>query len=811
MHNSEDLFQQQTDFKAIFFKIFKYKYYFLLTVILALLLAFVINKITPNSYRNITSIMITNNSGSDFLAADGMMESLGVFSGNDDVENEIGFLKSRSVVAEAISDLNLEVSYHSSNYLRLFSFLPLRVKEELYVYSPISVVFDQTHVQPVSNEFVVNILSDSTFRIESHAKDVYLYDYINNLNTTKIDSLNISGVYYFGQSIFSDHFNFKVFLADVSNWRSYSNTDLLFKFNNMNYLTLAYLGSLSVEASSPTSSKVYVSFTGGHPQRITDFLNSITKVYLQRSLDKKNSMAFNTVKFIDSQIADISDSLNIAETRLQNFRSANKVMDLGFQGQKALEKMNELENERALIIIQQKYYTYIKEYFEKNSEMSELIAPSSYEVQDPTLIQLIGQLMELNNERNNLLLSNNEKNLFLRDIEQQITNIKNTILENIDYGYNKSIIALQDIDSRTQKLSGQISVMPKTQRELLGIERKFKLNDAIYTFLLQKKAEAQIARASNTPDSEIVDDAVIYNVSLIAPHRSVNYILAIIAGLVIPFLIVITIDFLNTKITEVKVVEDITGLPVLGHIHHNKTKSNAIIVDFPKSPIADSFRHVRTNLNFFAKGKKKLVLLITSSISGEGKSFSAVNIASVYALFGKKTCLLGFDLRRPGLFKDFGLNNDKGITSYLINDAKIENIIQHTSIENLDLIPSGPIPPNPVELIASDKTQDLINELKEIYDFIIIDTAPIGVVTDSLLLFQYADVNIFTMRLRYTKKDIFTSNLKSLESKDFTNVALLINDVKAGDGVYSYSYKSKYYTAENKGKGIRKFFKKKKS
>lgn len=811
MQNSEELFQQQTDFKEVFFKIFRYKYYFVSTVLIALVLAYMINKITPNRYWNMTSIMITSTNGGDFLAAGDMMESLGVFAGNDNVENEIGSIQSLTLVSEAINELNLDVSYYSSISLRLFSFLPLRVEDELYDKSPISVVFDRTHVQPVSTAFKVNILSDSTFRILASASDVYLYDYIKNDNVAQIDSLNLSGVYYFGQPIFSDNYSFKVFLVEVNNWREYSDIDLLFNFNNLNNLTLEYLDNLSVEAASLTSSKVFLSFAGGHRQRITDFLNALTKVYLQNNLDKKNIMAFNTVKFIDSQIADISDSLNIAETRLQNFRSANKVMDLSFQGEKIVEKMTELENERAQIIVQQKYYIYIKDYFEQNSEMSELIAPSSYEFQDPTLILLIGQLMELNNERSNLLLDNNEKNLFLRDIELQITNIKNTILENIDYGYNKSEIALQDIESRSKKLSSQISTMPRTQRELIGIEREFELNDAIYTFLLQKKAEAQIARASNTPDSEIIDEAVLYYVSLIAPHRKVNYIIAVIIGLVLPFLVILTIDFLNTKITDVKQVEDISGLPILGHIHHNKTKSNAIIVDFPKSPIADSFRLVRTNLNFFAKGKKKLVLLITSSISGEGKSFSAMNIASVYALFGKKTCLLGFDLRRPGLFKDFGLKNDKGITSYLINDAKIENIIQRTSIDNLDLISSGPIPPNPVELMASDKTGELFDELKELYDYIIIDTAPLGVVTDSLLLFQYADVNIFTMRLRFTKKEIFIANLKSLESKDFSNVALLINDVKAGDGAYTYSYKSKYYTAEDNGRGVKKLLKKVKS
>jgi len=472
-------------------------------------------------------------------------------------------------------------------------------------------------------------------------------------------------------------------------------------------------------------------------------------------------------------------------------------MDLSFQGQQLFERMNQFENERAQIIIRQKYYNYIEKYFDENSDVSELIAPSAMEIQDPVLGDLIGQMLNLNSQRLNYL-EINPKNLFIKDLDIQIANLETTILENIKYNYNKLEITKQDIDSRIAKLNSQLNILPRTERELIGMEREFNLNDAIYTFLLQKRAEAQIARASNTPDYELIDRAMYFGAGLVSPNTKMNYMIAIFLGLFLPFSIILVRDFLNNKISEIKEVESISDLPIIGQVFHNTTKSNAIIRDYPKSPLADSFRSVRTNLQFFSKGVDRMVILITSSTSGEGKSFCSMNLASVYALLGKKTLLLGFDLRRPALFEDLNLNNDIGITSYLINNSKINDIIQQTGIENLDFIPAGPVPPNPVELIASEKTKYFFSELKNKYEYIIIDSAPVGAVTDSFLLFNYADINVYTVRHNKTIKEALANNLRNIERKNIKNVSLLINDVKLKKNSYGYTYQSQYYSKDSR-------------
>jgi tyrosine-protein kinase Etk/Wzc len=287
--------------------------------------------------------------------------------------------------------------------------------------------------------------------------------------------------------------------------------------------------------------------------------------------------------------------------------------------------------------------------------------------------------------------------------------------------------------------------------------------------------------------------------------------IAAFLGLLLPFLFIIVRDFFNNKIVDIKDIESITNLPIIGQVLHNTTKVKAIITEYPKSPLADSFRSIRTNINFFAQGRDKMVILITSSMSGEGKSFSSINIASVYALLGKKTLLLGFDLRRPALYKEFNLKNEKGITSYLIRTAEIKDIIQRTQIENLDLISAGPIPPNPVELIDSDRNKQFFDEIKKLYDYIIIDSSPIGAVTDSFLLFNYADINIFTIRHNFSLKDAVTANLKSITMKNIPNVAIVVNDVKMSKNSYGYAYQSNYYETTEKSSIINKVMKKKKA
>jgi len=425
------------------------------------------------------------------------------------------------------------------------------------------------------------------------------------------------------------------------------------------------------------------------------------------------------------------------------------------------------------------------------------------------LNQMISQLITLNSERTNLLNQGNVKNLRLNTIEVQVSNLKKTILENILSNAATTDIALQDINNRAAKISSTMSRLPSTERQLFGIERTFKLNDAIYTFLLQKRSEAQIARASNSPDYEVIDPARHVTTSLIYPKKTLNYIIAILAGLVLPFVIIVLGDFLNMKISSKKEIENLSSFPIIGHVFHNDTKNKIVITEVTNSPISESFRSIRTNLQFYSRGIDKQVILITSSYSGEGKSFIAQNLASVFALFGKKTLLIGFDLRRPKLYQDFNLSNKVGISTALINKASISEIIQPTLIQNLDFISAGPIPPNPLELIASDKTDIVFSDLKKIYDYIIIDSPPVGVVSDAYLLMKYSDVNLYTVRQGFTNKEAFTTNTKHMQQKNIPHVSIVINDVKARGMLYDYGYEYTYYAEEKKKSWLDVFSKKK--
>ena len=342
-------------------------------------------------------------------------------------------------------------------------------------------------------------------------------------------------------------------------------------------------------------------------------------------------------------------------------------MDLSFQGQQVFEQLNRLENERAALEVQKKYYEYLNNYLNTNTEISDILAPSSMNVVDPILTNLVTQLMNLNAERVSLLRNSaNQQNLYLADINIRIENIKKTIKETVKNTLNTLNISLNEINYRMNKASGQISQMPKTELQLRGIERKFKLNDAIYTFLMQKRSEAQISRASSLPDYEVVDPAVLAMSNLVSPKKMLNYIIALFLAILLPTSYVLIKDFLNNKISDPDEVENLSKFPILGRIFHNYHRSKQVVNDHPNSSVTESFSAVRTNFQFFSEGGKRQVILITSSTSGEGKTFCSINLASVFALERTSTVLLEFDLRRPKIHQEFGSSNMIGI-SYIFD------------------------------------------------------------------------------------------------------------------------------------------------
>lgn len=807
MKKSSEIIQQRTDYKELFYRLYRHKKWFILSFILLIGIALIYNKVTKNRYENQTTLLLQEEENNNFMTGENVMQGFGLFAPNQNIENEIGILESFTLINDAIIQLNLETTiFKEENLLgdKLdFSFL--KTDTEIYNESPVRISIDKSSLQPIDLKIHFRIIDRNKFKIEAFGTEVPMYSYLEDDVIFIADSIRINGIYKFDQEIKGENFNFKIHLKtkDIATWKG---EKTFFVFNNLNLLTLEYQSYIDAVNTSKTSSLVVITMKGDNKYKITDFLNTLSNSYLDRNLEKKNRIAVNTVKFIDSQISEVSDSLNIAESKLQNFRTSNQVMDLSFQGQKSFEKLSELESQRAILIVQQKYYDYIRDYFNRNSDMSDLIAPSSMGVQDPLLNQLILDLIALNSERRNLLNRGNTKNLFLNNIEVQINNLKKTIQENITNNAATTEIAIQDVNNRVARINSEMSKLPSTERQLFGIERKFKLNDAIYTFLLQKRSEAQIARASNAPDYEVVDPARHVTTSIIYPKRSLNFVIAGVGGLMIPFIIIMISEFLNMKISSKKELEKLTDLAIIGHVFHNDTKNKVVISDTSNSPISESFRSIRTNLQFYSKGKDKQVILLTSSYSGEGKSFIAQNLASVFALFGKKTLLIGFDMRRPKIYQDLNLTNKVGMSTALINKATIDEIIQSTQLENLDYISAGPVPPNPLELIASERTEEILTELKQIYDFIIIDSPPVGVVSDAYMLTKYADVTLFIVRQGFTHKEAFLNNIQHMMQKKIHNVSILLNDVKARGMAYDYGYEYTYYSENGKSK----LFKKKK-
>ncbi len=433
-------------------------------------------------------------------------------------------------------------------------------------------------------------------------------------------------------------------------------------------------------------------------------------------------------------------------------------------------------------------------------------------VVDPILTNLISQLITLNSERARLVKNiTNTQNLYLADVNLNIDNIRKTIKENVSNTLNTLNVSLNEINYRISGLSAQISQMPKTELQLKGIERKFKLNDAIYTFLLQKRSEAQIARASSMPDYDIIDPARLSVTGLVSPKSKLNYIIAVLIGLFLPTSVILLRDFLNNKIIDAEEIESLTEFPILGKVFHSYRRTTMVVNDYPNSSVTESFRSIRTNYEFFSDGGRNQVLLVTSATSGEGKTFCSINLASVFALNGHRTVLLEFDLRRPKIHTEFGSSNIIGINSYLIDKAIIEDIIMPTPIENLDLVSAGPPAPNPAELINSEKTGEFIDRLKKMYDYIIIDSAPAGIIAETFILMKYSDINIFVARMNNTIKEAFANSLKAFENNKFTNVSILINDINIKRESYKYGYDNKYYTDDKQGLLARIFNNKRKA
>jgi capsular exopolysaccharide synthesis family protein len=383
--------------------------------------------------------------------------------------------------------------------------------------------------------------------------------------------------------------------------------------------------------------------------------------------------------------------------------------------------------------------------------------------------------------------------------------LKATLIENLKSVRASSRIILNDINKRISEFESQVSTLPGSEQKLLKMKRKYELSDKLYTYLMEKRAEAGIAGAGINPDSRILDKAEV--ITKTYPKNDVNYIIAGLVGLFVPLIIVLAGEFLNHNIQNHSQLQQLTQIPLVGSIMHNNKTTALVIANHPKSQISESFRNLRSNISYLQGKEDKKVIMLTSTVSGEGKTFVSMNLGSVLAIAGYKTLLIGVDLRKPKIFQDFKLDNSFGLTNYLIGKLEKNQIIQRTELQNLDVITAGPTPPNPSELIMSSSFYDLIENFKKDYDYIILDTPPVGLVADGLDIMKHSDIILYVARQNVSQKNYFNLINEIYLTANQKSFGLIFNDINFasvygyGYGAYGYGYGSGYGTGYGYGYG----------
>lgn len=790
---NENLKQEETiDIKLLILKYSQYWYYFALSVLFFTFFAFLTNRYSIPEYSVSTTLLIRDDNNTQ-MGAENLLEGLELFSGKKNLKNEIVILNSYSISERIVNELELGISYFQHGFI---------MSNEIFESSPFKVHVDSSHVQLTGVDFYLKIKNENEFELSIKSKDQNPYNiYSEKLDKNLTTNITLKKNYSFGDKIESKYFSFTIkktqyFDLDkiIENNKTFS-----FKLNQTKLYAQKLINNININPINKETSVLKLNIKGPTPKKNIRILDKLTEIYIRSGLNDKNIMAISTINFIDEQLLIIQDSLSLIENKLEKFRVENpnlEIVDKEFGTYFQKQKLDNSLSEQSVNI---KYYKSILTYLEDEKNSNSIVSPTSMGISNPELNSLINQLINLYSKKGELKLTTTEKNPTFQAILAQISNTKNTIIENVNNLIASATIYEQDLKNRITNFNSKIERLPEAEKKYLILKRKHEYNEQTSVYLQQKRYEASLAKAGTESDHKVIDSARLDSERPIKPRKSLTYFISILFGILFPVSVISIRDFFSDTIKSKSDLENQTDIPILGLIGHSDKANSLVVPKSSKSIIAESFRSLRTNIQYLAAEKNKKIISVTSSVGGEGKTFVTMNLASIFALSGHKTVLIGGDLRKPKLHEDFNFKSGKGLSSYLINKASLEEIVQKSEIESLDVIPSGPTPPNPAELLDSVKMKNLLNELNKKYDFVIIDTPPIGLVTDGVILMRNSDVNLYVVRHNYTKTRSLTviNNLYKQEKIDNANI--IINDYKYSSSGYGYGYGYGYGT--NSGYG----------
>jgi succinoglycan biosynthesis transport protein ExoP len=771
------------DFKGFLLKIASYWKWFLISLIIAFTIAYQVNIRKEKIYGMQTMISIKEESNPFFTSNTSLVFNWGGIS--DQVNGISTILKSRSHNELVVDKLQFYIDYLEQGK---YNFI------DSYGAVPFYIDIDKSKGQLANTLISIKFLSENEYQIQIpfEGNSVSLITYsTNTYSNTSVQPGNFSKRYKVGEHVNLPFLNWKLQINDNPGF--YKGKEYFVKFNDFDGTVAAYRG-INVEGDKGSGSLLTLSMQGTNKARMVDYLNSTVKMLIKIQLDGKNQFATNTIRFIDSTLVAMESQLKQTGNELKTFQKDKNIFQIEDGGSKVSDKIMNFDVEKDEVTRKIAYYNSLKSYLNSSNDYSRLPAPSVAGIEDPNIVASVSKLIALSTQRSEMAYAVKSEKIF-KDFDNQMEAVKNVLQENIATAKTSLLYDLSLVNAKIGQAESTVRKLPAEQQELLKIKRKYDLNDNIYTEFLQKRNEAEIVKASNLSDIHFIDPAKDIGGGLIGPKTSVNYVMALFLGTLIPLLFVFAIFFINNSIQNTEDISKLTQIPLLGVIGINKDSKSLAVFDKPKSALSEAFRGIRSSLQFLYKKQQvsgSKTLMITSSISGEGKTFCSINIATVFALSEKKTVIVGLDLRKPRLADEFELTTPLGVVNYLIKQNSLEEITNSTQIPNLDVILSGPIPPNPSELILSDAMKELIDELKQKYDYVILDTPPVGLVADSLELVQFADVTLYIVRQNYTKKEMITLLNTRIKRGELNNVSIVLN---------GYENKAKYGTAYGYGYG----------
>lgn len=765
--------EEQADIKAILFKYIIRWPWFIASIIICIACAWIYLKQSTPIYNITASVIIKDEKkggtmGNEFSG----LEDLGLLNPSKNIDNEIEILQSKSLIKDVVNELGLYINYWGNKGFKT---------TDLYGASPILVHYSFKDAETLNAPIQLTIN----------------YQKNGNLNVNMItdkgndNEKKINKTFTEFPAVLSSE---KGVITFIENQQVPIVEDVNLDITISHPLAIAkgYRSALSIEPTSKTTSVATISIKNTNKKRGEDFINKLVEMYNRDANDDKNEVAQNTAHFIDERISVINQELGTTEQELENFKRESGLTDLSSDAQLAVAEKSAyeklcVENGTQLNLIQ-----YLSDYLKK-PENANTTLPVNVGLNDKSLTEQISQYNALILERNRLRRTSSDSNPVVRRLDSNIDDMHASLLTTINSVYKGLLITKADLDRQAGKYAGQISNAPAQERRFVSIQRQQEIKAGLYLMLLQKREENNIALAATANNAKIIDDALADDVP-ISPNKKIIYLAALVLGFGIPVAVIYILSLLSYRIEGHSDVERLTRVPVIGDVPLNDSDEKYAIAvrENDNDIMAETFRSLRTNLLFMLGDPDKKVILVTSTTNGEGKTFIASNLAVSLALLGKKVVIVGLDIRKPGLNKVFHISHkERGITQYLVapQSTDLRSMIQSSDLSaNLHILPGGTIPPNPTELLARKSLDDAIELLKKDYDYIVLDTAPIGMVTDTQLIARVADISVYVCRADYTHKNDYQLINELYANKRLPGLCTVINGLDMKKKKYGYYY-----------------------